>query len=105
MCECELLSWKEVMGRSSSSSSERMGDLGSGTVDVSETKDSVGAWVVLPKRACLRWYMGDDSGNWYVFFHEADAEPLFLTFTRAWLLEPGYWWLRDWPYRGRLPWL
>jgi hypothetical protein len=43
MCECELLSWNEVMGRSSSSSSEIIGDLASGAVDVSETKDSVGA--------------------------------------------------------------
>jgi len=88
---CELFNWNDVMGRSSSSSSERMGEMGScGTVDVSETKERVGACVVFPKRACLRWYMGDDSGNWYVFFHEADAEPRFLTLRRAWLLEAGY---------------
>lgn len=51
---CERLNWNEVMGRSSSSSSERRGDLGSsGTVEVSETKERLGAWVV-PKRAWRR---------------------------------------------------
>lgn len=51
----ERVRWKEVMGRSSSSSSDKSGERGSSAmVDVSETKDRLGTWV-RPKRACLRW--------------------------------------------------
>lgn len=55
VAKCELLNWNELMGRSSSSSSDRRGDGGSsGMVDVSETKERLGT-CVRPKRACLRW--------------------------------------------------
>jgi hypothetical protein len=96
----ERLIWKEVMGRSSSSSSDRRGERRSGTVEVSETKDRLGT-CVRPKRACRRWYTGDDSGSWKLFFQllEAVAERTLL---RVWLLEAGY---LDWSYRGRLFWL
>ena len=50
----ERVIWKEVMGKSSSSSSDKRGDRGlSATVDVSETKDKLGTWG-RPKRVCLR---------------------------------------------------
>jgi hypothetical protein len=43
------LIWKEVIGRSSSSSSDMKGDLGSsGTVDVSDTNDRLGVWWAVP---------------------------------------------------------
>jgi hypothetical protein len=59
----DLFSWKELMGRSSSSSSDRIGERGSsGMVEVSETKERLGMWV-RPKRACMRWLTGDDSGS------------------------------------------
>lgn len=97
---CERLIWNEVMGRSSSSSSDRRGERGSATVEVSETKDRLGT-CVRPKRACRRWYTGDDSGSWKLFFQllEAVAD---LTLLRVWLLDAGY---LDWSKRGRLFWL
>jgi hypothetical protein len=85
---CERLIWKDVMGRSSSSSSERRGERGSGTVEVSETKDKLGT-CVRPNRACLRWYTGDDSGNWKLFFQLLDAVA-DRTLLRVWLLDAGY---------------
>ena len=97
--ECDLLSAKEVMGKSSSSSSDSKGEWGSGTVDVSETKDRLGTWG-RPKRACLRWYTGDDSGSWKLFFHEDAVVVDVLTFTRAWLLDAGCVLVRS--KRGRL---
>lgn len=101
---CELFNWKEVIGRSSSSSSERRGDLGSsGMVDVSETKDRLGAWV-LPNLACRRWYTGDDSGNRCILFQDVEDEVEVLTLARAWLLDPGYL-LKDELYRVLLLWL
>lgn len=59
-------------------------------VEVSETKERLGT-CVRPKRACLRWYTGDDSGSWKLFFHE--AEPVvadLMTLLRLWLLDAGY---------------
>jgi hypothetical protein len=85
--KCDLLSEKEVMGRSSSSSSESSGE--SGMVDVSETKDRLGT-CCRPNRACLRWYTGDDSGRWKLFFHELAEPAEVLTLVRAWLLDAGY---------------
>lgn len=40
--KCDLFREKDVMGRSSSSSSDSRGECGSGTVEVSETKDRLG---------------------------------------------------------------
>lgn len=60
-------------------------------VDVSETKERLGTWV-RPKRACLRWYAGDDSGSWKLFFHEDEAlEVDRMTLPRLWVLDAGYW--------------
>jgi hypothetical protein len=85
----ERFIWKEVLGRSSSSSSDKRGDRGwSATVDVSETKDKLGTWG-RPKRVCLRWYTGDDSGSWKLFFQDVADVVEVLTFVRAWLLDPG----------------
>jgi hypothetical protein len=42
-------------------------------VDVSDTKERLGACCKRPKRACLRWYTGDDSGKWKLFFHDCDV--------------------------------
>lgn len=69
----DLFIWKDETGRSSSSSSDREGERGSGMVDVSETKERLGACCKRPKRACLRWYTGDDSGKWKLFFHDCDV--------------------------------
>jgi hypothetical protein len=44
---------------------------------------------VRPNRACLRWYTGDDSGNWKLFFQLLDAVAE-RTLLRVWLLEAGY---------------
>ena len=66
----EELSVKLVTGKSASSSSLNSGDGGSsGIVEPSEMKES---WVRLceGKRACLVWWMGDDSGNPCPLFHE-----------------------------------
>lgn len=72
----------EVMGRSSSSSSDSRGEWPLGTVDVSETNDRLGTcW--RPKRAWRRWHTGDDSGSRKVFFHEAVAVADVLTLLRA----------------------
>ena len=50
-------------GRSASSSSLNSGEGGSsGTVSVSEMKDSVET-LLEEKRACLAWLIGDDSGR------------------------------------------
>lgn len=49
---CEPLNWKEVIGKSSSSSSERRGDRdSSGMVELSDTKDKLGL-CVRGNRAC-----------------------------------------------------
>lgn len=71
-------------------------------VDVSETKERLGT-CVRPKRACLRWYTGEDSGRWKLFFHEAVVADR-TTLLRVWLLEAGYL-LAGLSYRGRLCWL
>ena len=91
VAKCDLLIWKDVIGRSSSSSSDRRGDRGSsGMVDVSETKERLGT-CVRPKRACLRWYTGEDSGSWKLFFHDDEAVVLgLMTLLRVWLLDAGY---------------
>lgn len=100
---CEFRTWKEVIGRSSSSSSDRSEGEGlSGTVEVSETKDRLGAWV-RPKCACRPWYTGEDSGSLWVLFHDVALVVDVLTFTRAWLLEAGY--LYEAACLGRLLWL
>ena len=85
----DLWIWNDDTGRSSSSSSDMRGERGSGTVDVSETKERLGACGTRPKRACRRWYTGDDSGRWKLFFHDWDAVVVVLTFIRLWLLVPG----------------
>ena len=59
-------------------------------VDVSETKERLGT-CVRPKRACLRWYTGEDSGSWKLFFHDDEAVVLdLMTLLRVWLLDAGY---------------
>jgi hypothetical protein len=78
---CELFIWKEVMGRSSSSS-EINGDLGSsGMVEVSDTKDKLGAWVA-PNLVCRRWYAGEDWGSRCMLFQAADEADDALTLVR-----------------------
>ena len=59
-------------------------------VEDSETKERLGTWV-RPKRACLRWYTGEDSGRWKLFFQEAEAVVADrMTLPRLWLLDTGY---------------
>ncbi len=59
-------------------------------VDVSETKERLGT-CVRPKRACLRWYTGEDSGKWKLFFQDDEAVVADrMTLLRVWLLEAGY---------------
>jgi len=67
----EVLMLKLVRGRSASSSSLWTGDGGlSGTVEPSEMKERCET-LFEGKRACLAWFMGEDSGRLYDFFHEA----------------------------------
>jgi hypothetical protein len=66
----EELSVKLVTGKSVSSSSLNSGDGGSsGIVDPSEMKESC-VRLCEEKRACLVWWIGDDSGNPCPLFHD-----------------------------------